>query len=124
MPRIEYILERLNGVKVFFKIDLKSGYHQVRIVKEDICKTGFRTERGQYEFVVMPFGLTGAVSTFNRLMVGWFSDMIGKFVFVFLDDILVFSPSFKQHSHDLEKVLARSADLQLYVAAKKSIFSD
>ena len=122
MPRIEYILERLNGAKVFSKIDLKSGYHQVRIVKDGIYKTGFRTERGQYEFVVMPFGLAGAVGTFNRLMVGRFSDMIGKFVFVFLDDILIFSPSFEQHAHDLERVLARLAELQLYVAAKKSEF--
>ena len=90
MPRIEYILERLNGAKVFSKIDLKSGYHQVRIAKRDIYKTAFRTERGHYEFIVMPFGLTGAPGTFNRMMMRIFIDLVGKCVFIFLDDILIF----------------------------------
>ena len=66
MPRIEYILERLDGAKYFTKIDLKSGYHQVWIFKADIPKTAFRTERGHFEFVVIPFGLTGGSRNFQQ----------------------------------------------------------
>ena len=68
MPRIEYILERLDGAKFFSKIDLKSGYHHVRIFDANIPKTAFRTKRGHHEFVVIPFGLTGAPGTFNKTM--------------------------------------------------------
>ena len=122
MPRIDYILERLNGAKVFSKIDLKSGYHQVRVAKGHIYKTAFRTERGHYEFIVMPFGLTSAPGTFNRMMMRIFIDLVGKCVFIFLDDILIFSATWEQHEQDIEKVLQRLAENRLYIAAKKSEF--
>ena len=77
MPRIEYILERLDGAKFFSKIDLKSGY-QVHIFDADIPKTAFRTERGHYEFVVIPFGLTRALGTFNKTMNRSFALLIGE----------------------------------------------
>ncbi|MCO5555164.1 hypothetical protein L7F22_008707 [Adiantum nelumboides] len=78
MPRIEYILERLDGANFFTKIDLKSGYHQIRIFEADIPKTAFRTERGHYEFVVIPFGLTGAPGSFYKNMSHAFSLLFGN----------------------------------------------
>ncbi|MCO5547722.1 hypothetical protein L7F22_001173 [Adiantum nelumboides] len=95
MPRIEYILEPLDGAKFFTKIDLKSGYHQIRIFEADIPKTAFRTERGHYDFVVIPFGLTRAPGSFNKNMCRAFAGLIGKCVFIFLDDILVFSATYE-----------------------------
>ncbi|MCO5578518.1 hypothetical protein L7F22_032361 [Adiantum nelumboides] len=105
MPRIEYILERLDGAKFFTKIDLKSGYHQIWIFEADIPKIAFRTERGHYEFVVISFGLTGAPRSFNKNMSRAFAVLIGKCVFIFLDDILVFSVTYEQHLLDVERVL-------------------
>ena len=122
MPRIEYILERLDGAKYFTKIDLKSGYHQVRIFEADIPKTAFRTERGHYEFVVIPFGLTGAPGSFNKTMSRAFAILIGKCVFIFLDDILVFSASYEQHLIDVEKVFRILEENQFYANSKKSTF--
>ncbi|MCO5568945.1 hypothetical protein L7F22_022648 [Adiantum nelumboides] len=123
MPRIiEYILERLDGAKFFTKIDLKSGYHQIRIFEADIPKTAFRTERGHYEFVVIPFGLTGAPGSFNKNMSRAFAVLIGKCVFIFLDDILVFSATCEQRLLDVERVLLILEDNQFYVNSKKSTF--
>ena len=114
MPRIEYILERLDGAIFFTKIDLKSGYHQVRIFAADIPKTAFQIERGHFEFVVnvIPFGLTRAPRTFNKTMHRAFALLIGKCVFIFLDDILVFSSTYEQHLLDVEKVFRTLEDNQ------------
>ncbi|MCO5599029.1 hypothetical protein L7F22_053128 [Adiantum nelumboides] len=122
MLRIEYILERLDGAKFFTKIDLKSGYHQIRIFEADIPKTAFRTERGHYKFVVIPFGLRGAPGSFNKNMSRAFAVLIGKCVFIFLDDILVFSATYEQHLLDVERVLQILEDNQFYVNSKKSTF--
>ncbi|MCO5599156.1 hypothetical protein L7F22_053256 [Adiantum nelumboides] len=96
-PRIEYILERLDGAKLFTKIDLKSGYHQIWIFEADIPKTAFRIGCGHYNFVVIPLGLAGAPGSFNKNMSRVFVILIGKCVFIFLDDILVFSATYEQH---------------------------
>jgi hypothetical protein len=91
IPRIDYLFGQLKDARIFSKIDLKSGYHQVRIKDEDTNKTAFRTRYGHYEFTVVPFGLSNALAIFMCLMNGVFREYLDKFVIVFLDEILVYS---------------------------------
>ena len=105
LPIIDDLLDHLRGEKIFSKIDLRSGYHQVRIKEEDIHKTSFRTKYGNYEFVVVPFGLTNAPTIFICLMNDIFRNYSDTFFIVFLDDILVYSKSEEEHEHHLQLVL-------------------
>ncbi|GBG75313.1 hypothetical protein CBR_g19945 [Chara braunii] len=105
LPRIDDLLDRVQGCWYFSKIDLKSGYHQIAIRPEDQHKTTFQTRYGLYEFVVMPFGLCNAPGTFQHAMDRIFHDYLDKFVTVYLDDILIFSKTVEEHVAHLDKVL-------------------
>ncbi|GBG78012.1 hypothetical protein CBR_g25946 [Chara braunii] len=106
LPRIDDLLDRVQGCRYFSKIDLKSGYHRIAIRPEDQHKTAFQTRYGLYEFVVMPFGLCNAPGTFHHAMNRIFHDYLDKFVIVYLDDILIFSKTVKEHVAHLDKVLS------------------
>jgi len=122
LPRIDELLDRLHGAKVFSKIDLRSGYHQIKIHEDDVHKTAFRTRYGLYEFLVLPFGLTNAPATFMNLMNDVFRKELDSFVIIYLDDILVFSENEEQHTAHLELVLQKLRDNKLYAKLSKCEF--
>jgi hypothetical protein len=122
LPKIDDLFDQLGGASIFSKIDLRSGYHQVRIKGEDIHKIAFRTRYGHYEFVVVPFGLTNAPVTFMCLMNNVLNKFLDKFVLVFIDDILIYSKNIKEHEEHLRILLQVLREHQLYAKFNKCEF--
>jgi hypothetical protein len=122
ITNIDELLDELQGVAYFTKLDLKLGYHQIILRKESIPKTTFRTHDGNYEFLVMPFGLTNARSTFQILMNKNFRPQLRKFVLVFFDNILIYNKSREDHIKHVDKFLQIIENNQLCVKRSKCSF--
>ncbi|KAL0533347.1 hypothetical protein IC582_030166 [Cucumis melo] len=122
LPRIDDLFDQLQGATVFSKIDLRSGYHQLRIKDADVPKTAFRSRYGHYEFIVMSFGLTNAPAVFMDLMNRVFREFLDTFVIVFIDDILIYSKTEAEHEEHLRIVLQTLWDNKLYAKFSKCEF--
>jgi hypothetical protein len=122
LPRIDDLFDQLKGAKVFSKIDLRSGYYQIRIKGQDVPKTAYRTRYGHFKFLVLPFGLTNAPSLFMDLMNRVFQPYLDKFVVIFIDDILVYSKSYEEHEQHLGQTLQILMSRQLYAKLDKYDF--
>ncbi|KAK1649274.1 hypothetical protein QYE76_067079 [Lolium multiflorum] len=122
LPRIKYLFDQVQGAGVFSKIDLRSGYHQIKIKKEDVPKTAFVSRYGHHEYLVVPFGLTNAPAIFMNLMNKIFMKYLDKFVIVFIDDILIYSKDKEEHAKHLKIVLQILREHQLYAKFSKCKF--
>ncbi|KAL4284532.1 hypothetical protein GQ457_16G016040 [Hibiscus cannabinus] len=122
LPRIEDLFDQFKDASIFSKIDLRSGYYQMRVKDADVPKTAFRTRYGHFEFLVMPFGLTNAPAALMDLMNRIFKPYLDKFVVVFIDDILIYSRNKDEHVEHLRIVLQTLRDRQLYAKFSKCEF--
>ncbi|KAL0539726.1 hypothetical protein IC582_023942 [Cucumis melo] len=122
LPRIDDLFDQLQGATIFSKIDLRSGYHQLRIRDSDITKTAFRSRYGHYEFIMMSFGLTNAPAIFKDLMNRVFKDFLDTFVIVFINDILIYSKIDAEHEEHLHQVLETLRANKLYAKFSKCEF--
>jgi hypothetical protein len=123
LPIVAELLDELAGAKWFTKLDFRSGYHQIRVAEEDVMKTAFKTHSGLYEFRVMPFGLTNAPASFQSIMNKILDKLLRKCVLVFMDDILIYSPSLEEHTIHLQQVFEILQERQFFVKFSKCEFA-
>ena len=122
LPQIDDLFDKLAGSTTFSKIDLRSGYQQLKMREEDVPKTTFRTRYGHYKFLVMLFGLTNSPAVFMDIMNQVFEDYLDKFVIIFIDDILIYSKDKKEYAQNLQLILQRLEAKKLYAKFKKCEF--
>jgi hypothetical protein len=122
LPRLDETLDELAGAKYFTSLDLHSGYHQLRIADEDVPKTSFKTHMGQFQFNVLPFGLSNAPATFQAAMNKIFAKYLHKFVVIYLDDIMIYSRTEKEHLQHLRQVFQLIRDNRFYLKLSKCSF--
>ncbi len=122
LPRVDELFDQLQGARYFSKLDLRTGYWQIRIAAEDVAKTAFTSRHGHFEWLVLPMGLTNAPAEFMALMETTFREELNKFVLVFLDDILVYSRTLDEHAQQLRVVLQRLREQKLYAKLSKCCF--
>ena len=122
LPKVEELMDRLHGAKYFTKLDLSSGYHQIRLRESDIHKTAFVSRYGSFEYLVMPFGLCNAPATFQRVMNTILREGLDKFVLVFLDDILIYSRTKQEHIEHIRDVLHCLQSEKLFGRLRKCDF--
>jgi hypothetical protein len=122
LPRIDDLLDKLNNIVYFTKLDLRSGYHQIKVAEQDAGKTSFKTKQGLFEWLVMSFGLCNASTTFMRVMNDVFRPFLDDFVILYLDDILVFRGTWDEHVRHVKQVLDTLQRENLYVKLSKCEF--
>ncbi len=122
LPLMSSVFERLQGASIFTKLDLRNAYHLVRIREGDEWKTAFNTPRGHFEYLVMPFGLSNSPAVFQALINDVLRDLVDQFIYVYLDDILIFSSSLQEHVQHVRRVLQRLLENGLFVKAEKCVF--